>query len=71
MFARLGYFLALLGLLLLAAAGLFLAVAHDPNNLLLNYQAEVLADSAYGLLLKSVGCFIIAQLIPRTADPRL
>lgn len=46
----LSYLSVLLGLVSLAGAGLFLAIGGGLDNYLTNYQAEILANFAYFLL---------------------
>lgn len=54
-----------IALILLLGAGLGITIAHDPDNTLANYQAEVLANFAYSLLV--IGTALLTVTMNREA----
>ncbi len=60
--------LAALGLTCLLLAGIFLSFGRNPENFIIGYQAEVLGNYAYSLLILSVIGKIIEQVTQRIND---
>lgn len=63
MIAKLARLMILAALVCLALAGLYLALGHNPDSFLFNYQAETLANFAYVLLV--IGVVIQILTLPK------
>lgn len=65
---KLSRLIVVLGLGCLGLSALFLAIGHNPESFVYNYQAEITSNFAYGLLLLGFILQLLSLLLTANED---